>query len=319
MFRRKFGGGEELSYEANDWLMRIMARACVRQSVRAVYSYEDCSLWQFEKAKELGKICIYDMPIGYYGWWQKKEAELAMKYRNWLPPEGIGSAQWVRPEQKRKEMELSDLVLAPCTFAKNTILEKFDKKVELAAFGVDVPPKAEPRNPPANKFRVLYAGTASIRKGVPLLLEVWKKLGWKDAELVLAGSWQLARPAEKYLPSGARYVGPLPHKPLMDLFQHADFLVFPSNFEGYGLVILEALAHGLPVLASTATGAVDLPPSAAVRLFKPEDSDQLAEALISAKALRGKDYSQEARGIAAGCSWEKYRNKIKAAVVPLLG
>ena len=167
-------------------------------------------------------------------------------------------------------------------------------------------------------FRVVYAGTASVRKGIPLLLEVWKKLSLRDAELVLAGSWQLARPMEKHLPAGVKYVGPLAHGELMKVFQEADLLILPSNFEGYGLVILEALAQGLPVLASTATGAADLPASEAVRLFKPESPEQLAEALIGAKAKQGKDLSGEARRIAEGCSWAKYRTAVTEAVRPVL-
>ena len=71
---RALGRGDEgLSYEANDWLMRTMARECNRPSVTAVHAYEDCSLLQFEEAKRRGKACIYDMPIGYYPAWQEAE------------------------------------------------------------------------------------------------------------------------------------------------------------------------------------------------------------------------------------------------------
>ena len=318
LIRRKMGGGEELSYEANDWLMKTMARESLRSDVRAVHSYEDCSLGQFQAVKRMGKACIYDMPIGYYGWWQQKEVELAKKYRDWLPPEGIGSTRLVRPEQKKKEMELADVVLTACGFARDTIREFFDKEVRLAPYGVNLPATAEAKKEKDGVFRVVYAGTASVRKGVPLLMEVWKRLGWGDAELVLAGSWQLARPLGKNLPAGVRYAGRLAHGELMKVFQEADWLILPSNFEGYGLVILEALAQGLPVLASTATGAADLPKSEAVRLFGPESPEQLAEALIAAKAARGKDLSEEARRIAAGCSWENYRKAVNEAVQPLV-
>ena len=155
MVRRKLGGGEELSYEANDWLMRTMAKECARKNVTAVHSYEDCSLWQFEAAKRMGKACIYDMPIGYYGWWQKKEAELAKKYRDWLPPEGISSSRWVRPEQKRKEMELADMVIAACSFAGNTIRDFFDKEVQLAAYGIDLPDRLDRKPRRDGVFRVV--------------------------------------------------------------------------------------------------------------------------------------------------------------------
>ena len=318
MVRRKLGGGEELSYEANDWLMRTMAKEGGNRRVKGIHCYEDCSLWQFQAGKRRGKACIYDMPIGYYGWWQKKEAALAKKYRDWLPPEGISSSQWVRPEQKRKEMELADVVMTACTFARNTIREFFDKEVKLAPYGIDLPDLQDRKPRGDGVFRVVCAGTASLRKGTPLLLETWRKLGWKDAELVLAGSWQLARPMEKHLPAGVRHAGQLAHGELMDLFRQGDWLILPSNFEGYGLVILEALAQGLPVLASTASGAADLPGSPAVRRFEPEDPEQLAEALIRAKEDRGKDLRKEARRIAEGCSWEKYRGRVKEAVSPFV-
>jgi glycosyltransferase involved in cell wall biosynthesis len=319
MVRRKLGGGEELSYEANDWLMRTMVREMAHRSVKAVHSYEDCGQWQFQDAKRRGKACIYDMPIGYYGWWQKKEAELAKKYRDWLPSEGISSSQWVRPEQKKKEMELADVVLAPSSFVVETIRDFFDKRVVLAPYGADPVaflPHSEPNQD--RPFRVLFVGTASVRKGIPFLLEVWKKLGWKDAELVMAGSWQLAEAFKKNLPNGVRYLGQLSKKELKSLYQTSDFLVHPSNFEGFSLSILEALAEGLPVLASTATGAGDLPRSQAVQLFEPEDPEQLAEVLICAKSKRGNDLTQEARRIAVGCSWKAYREKVKEAVRPFV-
>src|SRR5581483_5657905 len=67
---------DHLAVEANEWLMRTMTRYCVKPTVTAVHAYEDCSLWQFRKAKRLGKACIYNMPIGYYAYWRPREAEL---------------------------------------------------------------------------------------------------------------------------------------------------------------------------------------------------------------------------------------------------
>ena len=145
------------------------------------------------------------------------------------------------------------------------------------------------------------------------MLEAWKKLGWKDAELVLAGSWQLAKPMERHLPAGVRHAGQLAHAELMALFRDCDWLVLPSNIEGYGLVILEALAQGLPVMASTTTGAADLPKSEAVRLFEPENPDQLAEVLIEAKNGKGLNYAQAAARVVEISSWSNYRAKVRFA------
>jgi glycosyltransferase involved in cell wall biosynthesis len=132
-------GSEGLSYEANDWLMRTMARECRRSDVTAVHSYEDCSLWQFEEAKRLGKSCIYDMPIGYYPWWQDKQAQLTKQFAEWLPAGGLPANHWARPEQKLREMELADIVLAPSRFVEQTIREYHpEKNIFLAPYGVDL-------------------------------------------------------------------------------------------------------------------------------------------------------------------------------------
>lgn len=317
LIRRKMGGGEKLSYEANDWLMETMAKECIRSSVTAVHSYEDCSLKQFQAAQRISKACIYDMPTSCYEWRRRNENELAKKYKQWLPPVGISSHRWARPEQKRKEMEMADLILAPSTFSQKTIQRYYDKKVLVAPYGISVPKGLVPSKKD-DIFRAVFAGTISVQKGVPLLLETWRRLGWSKSELILAGTWQLAEDARKKLPQGVSYIGQVSQIELMKIFLRSDWLVFPSNSEGYGLVILEALAHGLPVLASTATGAGDLPSSEAVRLFEPENPEQLAEALIAAKAIHGKSLSGEARRIAQGCSWENYRKKVIEAVGPLL-
>jgi len=309
LVRRKMGGGEELSYEANDWLMRTMAKEAGKPWVKGIHSYEDCSLWQFQAAKRRGKACIYDMPIGYYGWWQQKEKELARKYRDWLPPEGISSTRFARPEQKKKEMELADVVVTACTFAANTIRQSFDKKVVIAPYGVDLP-SLEPSHPRESPFRIIYAGAASVRKGVPLLLEVWRDLAWKDAELILAGSWQLASARAAQLPPGVRYLGMMSQKQVNQEISKSDWLILPSNFEGYGLVILEALANGVPVIASTATGAGDLGPSPAIKLMEPDSRDSLAEALQQAKKSRKPGLQDEARRVASVASWDRYREKV---------
>jgi glycosyltransferase involved in cell wall biosynthesis len=206
-------------------------------------------------------------------------------------------------------MELADVVVTACTFAANTIRESFDKKVVIAPYGVDLPfpQKAPPREGP---LRIIYAGAASVRKGVPLLLEVWRDLGWKDAELILVGSWQLASARAAQLPPGVQYLGMMSQKQANQEISKSDWLILPSNFEGYGLVILEALANGVPVIASTATGAGDLGPSPAIKLMEPDSRDSLVEALQQAKKSRERGLRGEARRIASVASWGRYRKKV---------
>jgi alpha-maltose-1-phosphate synthase len=315
---RAFGKGDEaLSYEANDWLMCTMARESVRPSVTAVHSYEDASLWSFQQAKKLGKACIYDMPIGFYPAWEQSQAELARLYADWLPAKGLPSNRWVRPEQKRQEMQLADLVLVPSEFVRRSITHFVDKRIALAMYGVDSNfwhPSTEKRK--EGSLRFIYAGQLSIRKGIPVLLEAWKHANIKDAELQLAGSWLLSNDKRSALPTGVRHLPPCSADELRRRYQSADVFVFPSFFEGFGLVLLEAMACGLPVLASERTAAPDFVTAENGSVVPAGDVEAWISALVTAAENRDRlpVMKSAAREAAVEHSWSRYRQAVSNAV-----
>jgi len=321
------GGGEGLSYEANDWLMRTMKRECHRPAVTAVHAYEDCSLWQFEEAQRLGKACIYDMPIGLYSAWEETQRALAGQFADWLGPRGLPSSGFVRPVQKRREMELADLVLAPGSFVENTIRTHYPKKqIARAAYGVDSefwrprsgigndegPVRADEGRRP---LRFVYAGQQSLRKGTPVLLQAWKAAALRDAELHLIGLWTLSESKKQQLPPGVVLHGPVSAVELRAQLQSADVFVFPSFFEGFGLVVLEAMACGLPVIATTATVAPDILDESTGKVLEPGDLDALVDALRLFDSARETlpAMGRAARTKAQSCSWDHYRSAVSAA------
>src|SRR6185312_3325622 len=244
---RAFGrGSERLSYEANDWLMRTMARETARDRVTAVHAYEDCSLLQFEEARRRGKACIYDMPIGYYPAWQRTEAELVRKYEAWLPPGGHLSSRFARPEQKKAEMACADLVLAPSAFVQRTVREYHpDKVIAQAPYGVDLDFwRPQQKSGAARPLTFLYAGQIGLRKGIPDLLEAWRAANVDDAELLLVGSWFLSDARRHDLPPHVHWHPPCAPRQLREWFRQADMFVMPSYFEGLSLALLEAMSCG---------------------------------------------------------------------------
>ena len=320
---RAFGGGDErLSYEANDWLMCTMARECQRPAVTAVHAYEDCSLRQFAQAKHLGKACIYDMPIGYYPVWQRTQAELARRYIDWLPAGGVPSNRYVRPEQKSQELEWADLTLVPSSFAETTIRAFYPyKTIARAPYGVDIDFwKSETKAQRIGPLRFIYAGQLSLRKGIPGLLEAWEKAGLRDAELELVGQWQLAEKKRVSLPIGVTCRPPCSPEELRERYRAADVFVFPSFFEGFGLVLLEAMACGLPAIASEATAGPDVITEACGRLVPTGSTEALVECLRWFDKNREQlpALSQAARAKAESCSWNNYRRSVTEAVAPFV-
>jgi glycosyltransferase involved in cell wall biosynthesis len=324
MARGKQPGGEWFAYEANDWLMSTMRRHVSRPDVTAVHAYEDCSLWSFEEAKRLGKQCIYDMPIGYYPAWQEIHRMLLRQYADWLPPHGMTISAFVRPEQKVAEMQLADLVLAPSRFVEQTIHKFMDKEVRLAPYGVDLQqwhPAEEEQPRESTPLRFLFAGHISVRKGLPLLLEAWRRADLRDARLELVGSWHLSEHCRADLPASVSYLGHRSPEGLRQAYQQADVFVFPSYFEGCALVVLEALACGLPVLASDASGAADSIDESCGRIFPAGDLEMLIEQLRDFAKRRDElpAMKRAARLKAEQRTWEHYRSRVAAAVEPLVG
>ena len=216
-------------------------------------------------------------------------------------------------------MELADLVLVPCGFARSTVELHVDKPVAVTPYGVDSGfwqprPNANPRR--EGPLRFIYAGSISLRKGIPVLFEAWKRAGLANATLELVGSWQFPGINRSVVPPGVSMSGPRSQAGLRARFWESDVFVFPSFFEGFGLVILEALACGLPVIGSDACAAPDVLAMEYGRVFPAGDVDALAGLLQWFADHRGEVPAMglAARAAASGRGWPHYRAIVTAAV-----
>lgn len=141
-----------------------------------------------------------------------------------------------------------------------------------------------------SQFRLLFVGTCYPRKGLTYLLEAISLLKDRyNVRLDIIGdtehdpkySSQLLRIVqERSLQDRVIFHGWVPQEMLWDFYAKADGFVLPSVWEGYGIVLLEALAFGLPIVATKA-GAI--PELISHRenglLVPPADSSALAEAI----------------------------------------
>ncbi len=97
-----------------------------------------------------------------------------------------------------------------------------------------------------------------------------------------------------------------PQHPISEVMRAVDLFVFPSRYEPYGLVVIEAMASGLPVITTATTGAAEIvTPECGVVLSDSEDTNALAEALrtlANDSDLRNR-MGKAARTIAEQHSW----------------
>jgi glycosyltransferase involved in cell wall biosynthesis len=88
-----------------------------------------------------------------------------------------------------------------------------------------------------------------------------------------------AQISEAGLSDRIRFIGALPGHALPSFYDKADIFVLASHFEGYGMVLTEALAHGLPIISTTGGAAAKTVPDTAALKVPAGDPTALAEAL----------------------------------------
>lgn len=133
-------------------------------------------------------------------------------------------------------------------------------------------------------FLIGFVGHLIPVKGVDLLLEAFRRAALPDARLVVVGDGPERAALERAAPPGVLFSGF--RSDALDLYQAFDLFVSPSREEPFGLVFLEALDAGLPVVATRTAGAEAILPGLPAELVALEDVDALAEALRRAAAGR---------------------------------
>jgi glycosyltransferase involved in cell wall biosynthesis len=154
---------------------------------------------------------------------------------------------------------------------------------------------------------VLWCGTLEPRKNVATLLRAFADLRRREPSLglVLAGpaGWGDV-PVAADLTAGVQLLGFLPSDQLHAAYAGARAFCYPSLREGFGLPVLEAMAHGVPVVTSAGTAMAEFVGAAGI-LVDPLDADAIADALVAAIGLRHDELAAAARTQASHYSWDK--------------
>lgn len=289
-----------------------------------VYAYEDAAASTFRAAASRGLKCFYDLPIGYWRFGQaifEEEAQLVPAWAATLTGRSDSPAKLAR---KDEELLSASTVIVASSFTRRTLEQApgFSAEVTVIPYGAPAP-----GNPPAasartgQPLRVLFAGSLGQRKGLSYLLDAIAPMG-RHVELTLLGS----RPVEGCQALDAavrqhRWIPSLPHAEVLAEMGRQDVLVFPSLFEGFGLVIPEALSQGLPVIATAHTAGPDLLSPGADGFIVPIRS---AEAITEKLELLVREPERlaamkEAAFLRAkGQDWAVYRERLRGVVRALL-
>jgi glycosyltransferase involved in cell wall biosynthesis len=159
---------------------------------------------------------------------------------------------------------------------------------------------------------LLWCGTLEPRKNLPGLVEAYARAaaaepGFPDLVLVGPTGWgdtaQAVDRALAALPTGTVHLlGRLPEQDLQTAYAGAAAFAFPSLWEGFGMPVLEAMAHGVPVVTSAGSSMAEFTGEAGV-LADPTDPDALAAALVDVVSGDRDRRSAAALRTAASMTW----------------
>jgi len=171
-------------------------------------------------------------------------------------------------------------------------------KTTIAEPGTDAAPRATAPSAAVSPgvIRLLAVGSVVPRKGYDVLVGALAELAHLNWELIIAGDRDRSPQTTKALAAQIRWrnvservrlVGSLDEGALGDLYARAHLVVMPSLYEGYGMVLGEALARGLPIVATTGGAAAETVPDGTALKVPPGDVAALTAALRRAMTDAG--------------------------------
>lgn len=180
-------------------------------------------------------------------------------------------------------------VIATSRVTARTLQDEYEvpaDRITVAEPGTEPAPRAT-GSASAGKL-ILAVGAVSHRKGYDVLMDALGELTAAPWRLVVVGAtdrdpaaYEAARRAvvRNHLDGRVTFAGALSEEALARLYGLADLFVMPSRYEGYGMVLAEAMARGLPIVATTGGAAAETVPDAAALKVPPGHAVELRAAI----------------------------------------
>lgn len=175
----------------------------------------------------------------------------------------------------------------------------WSRGVDHKVFRPDPASARRPADPPV----FLYAGRVSVEKNI----EAFLKLDLPGEKWVAGGGPALAALRKRH--PDANFLGMKTHAELADIYRQARVFVFPSRTDTFGLVLVEAMACGLPIAAYPVPGPLDVVGGGTAGAL----DEDLAEACRQALRLKAEDAVAHARQF----NWEAATGQFRKALVPI--
>ena len=232
----------------DQWVSRRWARES-----DVLWGFQGSCLESLRAARSAGRTAICEFATAHVTSAVKILKEEAEKHPEWASTiSNFHFPDWYQERLEQEPFE-ADFCVAASSFSQQSLIEAGinSARIRILPLGADLSQFPFIAREQKGPLRVLFVGGIGQRKGIKYLLEAVKNLNSPQIQLQLLGPLPAdTSPLEEWSP-WFDYLGRTNQTGVAKHMQEADVLVLPSVFEGFGLVILEAMATGLPVIAST--------------------------------------------------------------------
>lgn len=202
--------------------------------------------------------------------WAKRSVEVPEAYyrrreEEWAVADLVMvNSEWSKQALIRQGVPESKLVVVPLAFEadKAPAVESRESRVESSFLDNTVNHPAFSSSPcpsslvPRRTLRVLFLGQVILRKGIQYLIETARLLEKEAIHFDIVGSIGISDEKVASAPSNMTFHGPVSRDRTDEFYRSADLFVLPTLSDGFALTQLEAMAHGLPVIATPNCGEV---------------------------------------------------------------
>jgi len=280
-----------------DWIWErqelTLDRACaerVRESEVGFFGVEFGSLAAIRAARGIGTPAVVAFLSPHHQTFTRYVETEYDKFPALKTRTGVQIAQSSSRRRARvdEEAAAADWIVTGASFTTKSLVDAGipSRKIITVPLGGPapaVPADALPRDVSAT-LKVAYVGPVSVRKGAHYLLSAWQRAARPGMELHLYGAMllpeSLCRSAEAASRAPIVFHGSVPSAELRDVYLGSSVMILPTLCDGFGQVITDALAHGLPVITTTNAGAADfVEPGRTGFVIPPADEDAIITAL----------------------------------------
>lgn len=306
-------------YQRDEKFDQYMAHKLSMMKVDAFWGFQGSCLHSLKAARAGGKLAICELATGHAPAAKKILSEEKKLHPEWTDsfvnlefPEAYYQRLCIEPHE-------ADYVIGASHFTLSTLKEDGvpDHKLRVLPLGCETSRipfqyKETKRDGP---LKLLYAGRVTQSKGIKYLLEAMRFFNKADVELHMIGNIQGSGEALRNYQKVFTLHPALSQYELFRGYREFDALVLPSIFEGFGLVIIEALAAGLPVITTTHTMGPEVIREGKNGYIVPiRDTGAIAKAIEQMLSKNSEEISamrQFAHESAQTFDWLAYKDRLK--------